>query len=156
MVARMPNYLKPFVLPIAGFLAAWGVDALNIQNDAFAGVLLGASIVLFLLALINNRALYRRFPSLAQWFPFLVAAEGFRFSSPEDIAGPYVRNRTFRMTDLAMFGRLESRTFEDCVIVGPATIAATPGGEVSIVDCGGQFRIKSKASLAILAQESCT
>lgn len=131
----MVSALKPFALPAASFLFWLGVQLIPaLDKPAWGGALLAASVILFLFAVLNNKRLFRRFPALREWLPFLLASEDSMpsMTAPEELTGTYIKGRTFKIADIAQRNRIVRKTFEDCMIFGPGMLINAEGGFLQV------------------------
>lgn len=91
--------------------------------DWLVGLLLGFTVFWLLCSLLSSKAIMRKFPWLHEWAPFLDPT-GLGLAASQ-LQGHYISKKTFRLVDVSVDGKIYDRTFEDCVIYGPAVVAAS-------------------------------
>ena len=100
-------------------------------TDMVIGILLGFTLFWLAGSLLYNKNLIRRFPWMRDWMPFLDPSGGM--ASELELMSNHVQGKTFRLVDAAHNGVIKDRTFDDCVIHGPAILAS----------CGATVKVKS-------------
>lgn len=118
----MFNMLKPYVGPVALVVLERGLDASGLQVSPFwAGALVSFAVFWFFFALVSHKDLVRRFPGIRTWLPFVDPTFSVR-AEPKELTGRYIVGQHFQFADIALDGSVRNRTFEDCVIYGPAVL----------------------------------
>ena len=88
----------------------------------FISGLVGFTLFWLICSLLTNaKAIIRRFPRLREWLPFLDPTGGL--ATELELVNTHVQGKIFRLVDVAQNGVVENRTFDDCIICGPAVIA---------------------------------
>ena len=86
------------------------------------GAILGAAVIWLIISTASVRGnLIERWPRLRDWFPFLDPTGGM--ARQAELAERFVSGKTLRLLDAAINGTIVGKTFEDCIIYGPAVIA---------------------------------
>jgi hypothetical protein len=117
----MLRTLKPFAGPAIALLVGVGVSMGPVQSQWWSGFCIGLALFWGAATLLNNRALLRRFPALPEWLPFLDSTGGF--ATAAQLTGSFIRGQQFRIAILEHNKEIYDRTFEDCIIYGPAVLA---------------------------------
>lgn len=119
--------LVRFGLPLVFPVIVLAANLAGYTNQFVAGVLVGGCLVWLGLAFITFRPIQKRFPEIA-------ALLRGRWATQEDLTGPYVRNRVFRIADACTTANeIDNKTFEDCEIWGPGVLIPEEYGQ--IVEC---------------------
>jgi hypothetical protein len=126
----MLKQLKAFAGAGIAFLLGLGLQMSPFQNAWLSVFLIGLAAFWLVIALFKNKRLIKRFPTITEWLPFLEDAD---LSLPKELSFTHVQGHTFRLTDIVYGGVINSRTFEDCVIHGPAVV--TMLGDGMVVQC---------------------
>lgn len=118
---------KPVFKPTLPPLVVVIVDSVlmiagNSMPHWILGAILGGAIVWLVIAAIGIRGnIIERWPHIRDWFPFLDPLGGF--ATKAELSQKHVESQTLRLTDAATDGVIIGKTFDDCVIYGPAVIA---------------------------------
>jgi len=152
----MRELLKPIVGPVALLALKEGLSASGYPMSPFwGGVLVGFAGFWFVLAVVSHKALIKRFPGIRTWMPFVDPAGAVR--DAKELTSRYIAHQTFSIADLAINGRIEGRTFEDCDIYGPAVVHVTGIGHIheSIFDSMNSFIVTAQDKVVgpILAKD---
>lgn len=91
-------------------------------TDMTIGLLIGFTGFWVAASLLSNKAIVKRFPWIRDWAPFLDPLGGM--ATELELMSNHVQGKTFRLTDVAHGGVVKDRTFDNCVIHGPAVLAA--------------------------------
>lgn len=126
---------KPTIPPVSLFIVDLAI-MIGGQSQVplwLLGIVLGIAGAWMFAAIVSVRVnIAKRWPKLLDWFPFLkppqhrMVLEELRFAK-------YIRGQSFRLVDVCEGNRISGKTFEDCVILGPAVIA--PSGFTLLHDC---------------------
>ena len=119
------NILKPTIPPLLLIVAdVILMIAGSILPEWLLGMVLGASLLWVILAAKSVRKnVIKRWPWMRSWFPFLDSTGGLATSS--ELTDIQISSKALRLTDLAVNGVIANRTFDDCIIYGPAVVAPT-------------------------------
>lgn len=90
--------------------------------DWLVGVLIGFTLFWLVVSILGNKAIVRRLPWLREWVPFLDPSGGL--ATEAELLNTHIQGKAFRLVDIAPYGVVENRTFDDCIIYGPAVVAA--------------------------------
>ncbi len=120
----MWHAIKPIMLPVVVLAAEYvAIQKKWMENEMFIGFFVGLGAFWLLWAILGNKAIIGKMPWLREWAPFLDPSG--RALSEAELRKKYVNGKTFRLVDIAIDGRIIGRTFDDCVILGPAVLAAS-------------------------------
>ena len=119
---------KPYVGPIVLILLEQGISMGGFKSEFFSGLLIGLAVFWFVMALFSNKALLKKFPRVLDWAPFLDPTGGF--STAEQLTGKFISGQTFNISLITHNGKIEGRTFEDCIIHGPAVLVISGVGHL--------------------------
>lgn len=121
----MFKILKPFFGPIVLIALERAIQLWLDPSPMLTGAVFGVAGFWLLMAIFGNRALFKRFPGILEFAPFLDPAGAF--AKPGELTGKYLTEQTFRIADIVYDGMIKGRTINNCHIYGPAVIV--PLGE---------------------------
>ncbi len=128
-----PSVLKPTLPPLLIVIVDSSLMIAGTNMPQWLlGAVLGAAILWLALSAIGIRgAVIERWPWARTWFPFLDPTGGLAATS--ELRARHLQGLHLRLALVAENNVVSDRTFEDCVIYGPAVVA--PVGYVSHYDC---------------------
>lgn len=120
-----PSVFRPTIPPLLIVIAD---SALLIAGSSIPhwllGIVLGAALTWLVIGGISARGnVVRRWPNLRDWFPFLDPSGGL--ATEAELRSQVVEGKSFRIAMITEHNRIDDRTFHNCVIYGPAVIAAS-------------------------------
>lgn len=92
------------------------------EQQWLTGFVFGLALFWLAGTVIFNRNLIRRFPWIREWLPFLDPTGTGAVAS--ELSHRHIEGKTFRLIDIAQNSVVVGRTFDDCVILGPAVFSA--------------------------------
>lgn len=128
----MWKIIKPAVVPVLLLAAEYAALKKGwLEDELLIGFVFGITSAWAIAAALSSGGdLVRRYPWVRPWLPFL--DERGQYATDPELRATYVRGKTFRLVDVAVGEMVVGKTFEDCVILGPAVLA--PSGFTIVID----------------------
>lgn len=122
---KKPPVFRPTIPPLIIVIAD---TSLLITGDIFPewllGIILGAALTWLVIGAVSvNRNIIERWPKIRNWFPFLDPSGGL--ATEAELRSRVIEGMSFSIAMIAEGNRIDDRTFHNCVIYGPAVIAAS-------------------------------
>ncbi len=127
----MLKKMKAQAVPAGLFVSEVIIAFFSVIPTWVLGFLIGFTVFWLVWSIFFDSQLVKRHPFLRDWFPFLDPL-GESLSDTE-LHSRYIDGKVFKLTELAVDGEVCDRTFENCVIHGPAVVA--PSDYTSQFDC---------------------
>lgn len=123
------NAIKPSVGP--SVILAVELVLMKWTPAWLVGLLIGFTLFWLVVSILSNKAIIARAPWLRVWAPFLDPTGGV--ATQAELMSSHVSSKDVPISLLGMQGEIVDKTFENCVIRGPAIIECS--GRVDADDC---------------------